>query len=89
MKYYKKKCKNPKCGKEFMGTQTQQYCCPECRKVPDHHTYKSLKSELKENSKPKKKKKIATIDEIAVKARKLGMTYGKYMEMLYKQGRMI
>ena len=70
MGQFKKYCKNPNCGKEFMGTKTQQYCCPECR-VP---TYKRKKRVVKPKS--------CTIDEIAVKARKAGMTYGKYVEML-------
>ena len=29
-----------------------------------------------------KKKKVATIDEIATKAKELGVSYGKYVEML-------
>ena len=70
MGQYFKICKNKDCGKEFMGTKTQQYCCPECR-VP---TYKPKKKVVKN--------KPCTIDEIAVKAKKAGMTYGKYVEML-------
>lgn len=69
MGQFKKYCKNPNCGKEFMGTRTQQYCCPECR-VP---TYKPKKKVVKP--------KPCTIDEIARKAKELGMTYGKYVEM--------
>ena len=69
MGQYLKICKNKDCGKEFMGTKTQQYCCPECR-VP---TYKPKKKVVK--------KKPCTIDEIAKKAKALGMTYGKYVEM--------
>jgi hypothetical protein len=36
------------------------------------------------SAKPKatKKKKVPTIDEMATRARELGMTYGKYVEML-------
>lgn len=89
MKLYKKICKNPKCGKRFMGTQTQQYCCPDCRQVTNSNEYKSPKNEAKKNSKPKKKKKVQSIDEVMLKAKEMGMTYGKYVEMLYKQGRMI
>lgn len=68
---YRKFCKNPKCGKAFMGTKTQQYCSSECR-VP---TYKPKKKVVK-------KTKPCTIDEIATKAKALGMSYGKYIEML-------
>ena len=57
---YRKFCKNPKCGKAFMGTKTQQYCSSECR-VP---TYKPKKKVVK-------KTKPCTIDEIATKAKAL------------------
>ena len=66
---HKKICKNPDCGKEFRGSRTQQYCCPACR-VP---TYKPKKTV--------KKAKPCTIDEIAIKAKELGISYGKYVEM--------
>ncbi len=39
---YKKICKNPNCGKEFMGTKTQQYCCKECRGEKKSHKNTSL-----------------------------------------------
>jgi hypothetical protein len=75
MKLYERTCKNSKCGKVFMGTRTQQYCCPACR-VP---TYK-----------PKKKyKKIkgCTLDEVAREAKKQGISYGKYVAMQYNAER--
>lgn len=73
---YKRYCKNPVCGKEFWGTRTQQYCCPECR-VPRYI--------------PKRKpnpKKVCTLDEIVKKAKEHGMSYGQYVAMLYKEERM-
>ena len=74
---FKKYCKNSNCGKEFMGTRTQQYCCPDCR-VP---TYIPKKR--------KKKKQSCTIDEMARMAKEIGMSYGKYVAMLYKAERKI
>ena len=75
MKLYERTCKNSMCGKAFMGTRTQQYCCPACR-VP---TYK-----------PKKKyKKIkgCTLDEVAREAKEQGISYGKYVAMQYNAER--
>ena len=75
MELYKRQCKNPKCNNWFMGTRTQVYCCPECRKP----TYT-----------PKKKKKPikkCTIEEITKQAKELGMSYGYYVAMQYKPER--
>jgi hypothetical protein len=77
---YKKKCKNTNCGKEFMGTKTQQYCCPGCR-VPTGY-YKDKPKEKAPTQSKAKRKKVSSINEIARKARELGMSYGKYVEML-------
>ena len=63
---FKKICKNPNCGKEFMGARTQQYCCKECRGVS-----KSYKN--------------TSFVDIAVEARKNGMSYGKYVAMQYQE----
>ena len=87
MNFYKKKCK--KCGKEFLGTKTQQYCQVGCRKM--RVKKREIKYDFEETKveipapKPKKtapKKKVPSVDEIAIKARELGMSYGKYIEML-------
>ena len=72
---FKKFCKNPNCGIEFMGTRTQQYCCPDCR-VP---TYIPKRKN--------KKKKSCTLDEIERQAKELGISYGKYVAMLYEAER--
>lgn len=76
MKLYKKKCKNPLCGKEFMGTRTQQYCCPECRisTIP--------KNSAKEDEE-KREPTVVALGEIAKKSDSLGISYGKYVAMQY------
>lgn len=71
MKLYKKTCKNPKCGKDFLGARTQQYCCPDCR-VPTYIP--------KGKQKPKR---TCTVDDVTRKARANGMSYGQYVAMQY------
>ena len=73
---YKRNCKNPKCGKEFLGTRNQQYCCPECR-VPRYIP--------KRNANPKK---VCTLEEVIKQAKEHGMSYGQYVAILYKEERM-
>ncbi len=79
MDYFKKKCK--RCGKAFLGTRTQQYCSVGCRQKPVNSKKIEKKSD-KPRAKTTKKKTVPTIDEMATRARELGMTYGKYVEML-------
>ena len=69
---YKKICKNPNCGNEFMGTRTQQYCCPQCRG----------------NTGTSKPKRPCTLNEVAKEAMEKGMSYGKYVAMQYQEERM-
>lgn len=71
---FKKYCKNPNCGKEFLGTRTQQYCCPSCR-IP---TYIPKKARYQP-------KRTCTLDEVARQAKESGMSYGKYVAMQYKK----
>ena len=73
---FKKFCKNINCGTEFLGTRTQQYCCPECR-VPRYIPKRK-----------KKQKKACTLDEVARQAKELGISYGKYVAMQYEFERM-
>ena len=75
---YQRICKNPKCGKEFWGTKTQQYCCLECR--PPRYISKRM---AKENN-----KKPCTLEEVIKQAKEHGMSYGQYVAMLYKEERM-
>ena len=71
MKLYKRTCKNPMCGKEFMGTITQQYCCPGCR----------VSTYMPKKKKKHKQIKNCTLDEVARQAKELGISYGKYVAM--------
>ena len=75
---FKKYCKNPNCGIEFTGTRTQQYCCPGCR-IP---TYIPKKSKYKP-------KRTCDLDEVVRQAKLNGMSYGKYVAMLYETERKI
>lgn len=74
---YKRICKNPKCGKEFMGTRTQQYCSIKCRGSAE-----------KRLPMREKRKKACTLNEVAKEAMKNGMSYGKYVAMQYQEERM-
>lgn len=76
MELYKKICKNKTCGKEFMGTRTQRYCCAGCRV----YTYKPKKVKHKPT-------KVCTINEITKQAKELGISYGKYVAMQYENER--
>lgn len=76
------------CGKEFIAhTALRKLCSDECKRenniinATEHN--KKIK-EIKENAK-KEKEQRATIVDIAVKARKAGMTYGQYTAMLMMQ----
>ena len=77
MKLYKKICKNPMCKKEFMGTRTQQYCCPDCRMST------IIKEEKKLAIVTKNPISDYTLDEVANEAVEKGMTYGKYVAMQF------
>ena len=68
---FKKICKNPKCGIEFSGTKTQQYCCIDCRT----------------NARRNMPKTRCTLDEVAKEAKELGMSYGKYVAMKFQSER--
>ncbi len=74
---FKKFCKNPDCGIEFLGTRTQQYCCPGCR-VPTYIPKSRYRI-----------KKTCTLDEVARKAKEAGMSYGKYVAMQYLNERKV
>lgn len=79
------------CGKVFIaGYSFAKYCSNACKKRGhanksiEYHKehYSSTKNEAKAKTKSAKKKKAATIGELAVEARKHGMTYGKYIAMI-------
>ena len=74
------------CGKEFIAhTARRKLCSDECKRenniinATEHN--KKIK-EIKENA---KKEQRETIVDIAVRARKAGMTYGQYTSMLMMQ----
>ena len=69
MELYKKICKNLSCGKEFMGTKSQLYCCIDCRPT-------------KCTPKPKHKR-VCSLSDVARRAKELGVSYGKYVAMQY------
>ena len=64
------------CGETFIVKRSSSriYCTSECKKMKNN----SVKAE---NRKEKKKKKPPTVRDIAVEARKHGMSYGKYVAM--------
>ena len=68
------------CGKEFMPQSHLSKCCSdECKiennKLNSRKKYAEMQSIKKSNNKSKK----LTVTEIAVLARKAGMTYGQYV----------
>ena len=77
MELFNKICKNPKCGKSYTGTRTQQYCCPACR---SYAREKEIKIELKA-------KKPCSLGEASRQARELGMSYGNYVAMQFLEER--
>jgi hypothetical protein len=82
------------CGKIFLTNRsTNKTCSKECyyerqKKLKKEQYYRN--KEAKKNNEPTKPKKtkqkrIESLTEVQRKAREAGMTYGKYMEMLFIQ----
>lgn len=78
------------CGKEFEAKDSRQkYCSNECYRIASkrraRESYK--KPEHKQHEMPVIKKESANnaLVEMAIRAREAGMTYGKYVAMLYLQ----
>lgn len=73
-----KKCEC--CGENFYAAKRSvKYCSDPCRK-------EAIRKQTAERNKSpygKREKKMDRIAEINAKARALGMTYGKYVGMLY------
>lgn len=75
------------CGKLFnRRTGNQKYCCTECGKEANRRNvmrlgrkYRSKKIEQGRRTKKKVKESQKKIDELAVEARKHGMSYGQYV----------
>lgn len=71
------------CGKTFIaGKYNAKYCSVECqdegRRNHDKKNRKAGQERKKEERKSKKKRQKALVD-IAVEAKKAGMTYGQYV----------
>ena len=76
MRLYTRICKNSDCGKEFTTSKKNQtYCCPSCRT----RTYVPPTICITTQS--------TTVDEVAKVAKEMGMSYGKYVAMKYKEER--
>ena len=80
MKMKPKKCII--CGNTFVPRSGKQIMCsPECR----HERYLKQQRDYQKRTK-KKKNSMSTLAEINERARKLGMTYGKYIFMTEVNG---
>lgn len=67
------------CNKYYVTTtQNAKYCSGTCRKMADKETKKKSKANKKEQIENRKNMQQSIID-IAVLARKAGMTYGQYV----------
>lgn len=76
--YREAKC--PVCGKLFAANINQIFCGRKCQAKHYRDTSTNSKnSEQNRTSKKKRKKKGKSITELAVEARKAGMTYGQYV----------
>lgn len=77
----------PICSKRFYIKGCNTYCSPECAKEANRRNLRE-KQELikkpKDNS-VKPKKRESQISEINKNARSLGMSYGQYQAMKYKE----
>lgn len=75
------------CGKEFDAYRDNaRYCCIEHRRLAYRKRYKNKKYTV-EDTEPKKKYPVKNnkLVNVAIEARKAGMTYGQYVGMLYLQ----
>lgn len=83
-----KQCKV--CGKEFEADKHQRRCCSdECREInkKENERIASLRYRELRMKKRKKAENQQKIIDIAVEARKQGMTYGQYVAKMYLEGR--
>ena len=77
------------CGNEFEGWRNQYYCCDECRmtayKKAAQARYQKQKTTRGAYTHHKKEKHKSRINELNAKARELGLTYGQYQALKYKE----
>lgn len=71
------------CGKAFNARNTlQHYCCAKCQQEHYRATNRaSVMKKLKQQQQEKFVSTCSSIVEIAAEARKLGLSYGKYLAM--------
>lgn len=66
------------CGKEILHPYGKQKYCLKCRE--------KKRSEYQRERYKKRTENIKSIDDINAKARSLGMSYGKYMAYIHRDG---
>lgn len=70
------------CGNLYVATRTDSKTCGKaCSKQWNKILTKRANEKVREQQKQEKQKKMK-LDDIAVEARKAGMTYGKYVTMM-------
>ncbi len=69
------------CGREFMGFSTAKTCSTACKKE-DERTRAAIKRIKEREQQEKSKKSVSDLARINAEARALGMSYGKYSDML-------
>lgn len=67
------------CGRDYESKGAQKYCSPECKRAG----YKRVEN-LREKKK-RKPKRESQIDRLNTEARALGLSYGQYKAMQYKE----
>ena len=79
------------CGARFYSLRSQKYCGQECAKEGNRRIVKENQRLMKESnlakrgeSEPRKKRK-SQLSSINNKAKEMGMSYGQYQAMLYRQ----
>ena len=69
------------CKKEFIPLRhTQTYCSVECRTISTRERDRERERKVREEKRMGKNKK-SMLRELAIEARKAGMTYGQYVAM--------
>ena len=82
------------CGKIFLTNMERKTTCSlECnyerslirQRENGRKRREAIRNGTLPKPKPRKQKKVATVEEVQKKAREAGMSYGKYMALLYMQ----
>lgn len=72
------------CGAEFQSKYPKVFCSLKCQRKG---YYKNLRKPIMESTKKEHKKPSESIEQIQIKAREMGISYGKYVAM--KEGGML